>query len=100
MRLAQRVGLNVASVKLTQGLGKDVLLIERFDRSRTDIGWTRKSVVSGLTLLGLDESEARYASYEELATLIRHEFTEPKETLEELFGRIVFNILSGNIKTG
>lgn len=96
MRLAKRVGLDVARVELTTGLGRDVLLIERFDRKHTEQGWQRKGLVSGLTLLGLDESEARYASYEELATLIRHRFTEPKATLEELFGRIVFNILSGN----
>jgi serine/threonine-protein kinase HipA len=96
MRLAALVGLNVASVKLTKGLGRDVLLIKRFDRTLSDDGWLRHSLVSGLTLLGLDESEARYASYEDLATLIRHRFTAPQETLEELFGRIVFNILSGN----
>lgn len=96
MRLASLVGLNVAPVKLTQGLGKDVLLIERFDRTLSAKGWTRRALVSGLTLLELDENEARYASYEDLATLIRHRFTAPKETLEELFGRIVFNILSGN----
>jgi len=96
MRLAALAGLDVASVKLTEGLGRDVLLIERFDRTSSDDGWLRHSLVSGLTLLGLDESEARYASYEELATLIRHRFTAPQETLEELFGRIVFNILSGN----
>ncbi|MCF8467267.1 MAG: type II toxin-antitoxin system HipA family toxin [Sneathiella sp.] len=96
MRLASLVGLNVAPVKLTQGLGKDVLLIERFDRTFSTKGWARHALVSGLTLLELDENEARYASYEDLATLIRHRFTAPKETLEELFGRIVFNILSGN----
>ena len=96
MRLASLVGLNVAPVKLTQGLGKDVLLIERFDRTLSAKGWNRHALVSGLTLLELDENEARYASYEDLATLIRHRFTAPKETLEELFGRIVFNILAGN----
>jgi len=96
MRLARCAGLDVASVKLTQGLGKDVLLIERFDRNLTEAGWTRKGVVSGLTLLRLDEREAPYASYEDLATLIRHRFEDPRATLEELFGRIVFNILSGN----
>ncbi len=39
---------------------------------------------------------ARYASYETFAEIIRHRFDEPKRTLEELFSRIVFNILSGN----
>jgi serine/threonine-protein kinase HipA len=96
MRLAARVGLHVAPVALTRGLGKDVLLIERFDRQLVEGGWTRRAMVSALTLLELNEDEAHYASYEDLATLIRHRFINPKPTLEELFGRIVFNILSGN----
>lgn len=96
MRLAQRVGLDVAPVQLTQALGKDVLLIERFDRRRVEAGWSRRGVVSALTLLGLDETEARYASYEELATLVRHRFVAPSATLKELFSRLVFNILCGN----
>lgn len=96
MRLAKLVGLDAARVELTTGLGKDVLLIERFDRVQSAKGWTRRALVSALTMLELDETEARYASYEDLAELIRHRFTEPKATLEEMFGRIVFNILSGN----
>jgi len=96
MRLAHIVGLNVAPVKLTQGLGKDVLLIERFDRISVKTGWTRRALVSALTMLELDELEARYASYEDFSTLIRHRFTNPKQTLEELFRRLVFNILVGN----
>lgn len=96
MRLAKLAGLDVAHVELTKGLGKDVLLIERFDRHKTDKGWTRRAIVSALTMLELDETEARYASYEDFAEIIRHRFTNPKATLEELFGRIVFNILSGN----
>ena len=39
---------------------------------------------------------ARYASYAELADIIRHRFAAPKDTLRELFGRLVFNILCGN----
>jgi serine/threonine-protein kinase HipA len=53
-------------------------------------------MVSALTLLGLDDMMARYASYETLAEIIRHRFTDPKETLKELFSRLVFNILCGN----
>ncbi len=96
MRLAHIVGINVAPVKLTKGLGKDVLLIERFDRTFSKTGWERRALVSALTMLELDELEARYASYEDFSTVIRHRFTDPKQTLEELFGRLVFNILVGN----
>jgi len=96
MELAAACGLNVAPVSLTRAGGKDVLLIERFDRLKADSGWQRKAMVSALTMLGLDEMMARYASYEDLAEIIRHRFTAPKDTLKELYGRIVFNILCGN----
>lgn len=96
MRLASASGLNVASVSITRAAQKDVLLIERFDRRNTLDGWTRQAMVSALTMLGLDEMMARYASYEDLAELIRHRFTAPKDTLKELYGRICFNVLCGN----
>ena len=96
MRLAELTGLNAAPVKLAKAANKDVLLIERFDRVPKGEKWTRKSMVSALTLLQLDDMMARYASYEELAEIIRHRFTDPKHTLKELFSRLVFNILCGN----
>ena len=96
MRLAAKAGLNVAPVSLENVAGKDVLLVERFDRTKTNGNWTRKAMVSALTLFGLDEMMARYASYEDLAEIIRHRFTSPKATLHELYGRLVFNILCGN----
>ena len=96
MRLAALAGLNVAPVSLTTAANKDVLLIERFDRKQTNKGWSRKAMVSALTLFGLDEMMARYASYEDFAEIIRHRFSDPKDTLRELFSRLVFNILCGN----
>ena len=96
MRLARRVALTVAPVRLVKAAGRDVLLIERFDRGRVADGWTRRPMVSALTLFGLDEMMARYASYEDLCSIIRHRFSEPVATLRELFGRLVFNILAGN----
>lgn len=96
MRLATLAGINAAPVKLVQAAGKDILLIERFDRENAVEGWTRKAMVSALTLFGLDDMMARYASYETFAEVIRHRFDDPRETLEELFSRLVFNILCGN----
>lgn len=96
MTLAKACGLSVAPVSITSAAGKDVLLIERFDRTLSDDGWTRRAMVSALTMLGLDEMMARYASYEDFAEIIRHRFTDPKDTLKELYGRICFNILCGN----
>lgn len=96
MRLAARVGLNVAAVQLVQAAGKDVLLVKRFDRAQVKGGWTRRAVVSALTLFGLDEMQARWASYGDLADLIRSRFLNPQHTLYELFVRMVFNVLVGN----
>jgi serine/threonine-protein kinase HipA len=96
MRLAAKVGLDVAPVRLAHVAGKDVLLVERFDRLHANDGWQRKAMVSALTIFGLDEMMARYASYADLTEVIRHRFSQPKNTLRELFGRLVFNILCGN----
>ncbi|MDC9728974.1 MAG: HipA domain-containing protein, partial [Methyloprofundus sp.] len=96
MRLAALSGINAAPVKLTKASNKDILLIERFDRIASNQGWQRRSMVSALTILGLDEMMARYASYENLADTIRAKFTDAPNTLKELFSRLVFNILSGN----
>ncbi len=96
MRLAALAGLDVASVSMAQAANKDVLLIERFDRTYVVEGWQRKAMVSALTLLGLDEMMARYASYQDLAEIIRYRFRNASATLKELFSRLVFNILCGN----
>jgi serine/threonine-protein kinase HipA len=94
MELARRVGLDVPCVEVTTCLGRDVLLVERFDR--TTVPGQRRLLVSALTMLGLDEMMGRYATYPALADLIRQRFTNPAATLRELFARIVFNICVGN----
>lgn len=94
MRLAARCGLKAAEVELTTVLGRDVLLVERFDRFADSN--RRRAMVSALTMLGLDEMMARYASYADLAQLVRERFVDPRATLRELFARLVLNILVGN----
>jgi serine/threonine-protein kinase HipA len=93
MTLAKRAGLTVAPVGLVAVQHRDVLLVERFDRT-PDGG--RRALVSALTVLGLDELGGRYATYWELADSIRARFTDPDLTLRELFSRITFNVLVGN----
>lgn len=93
MELARRAGLRAARVILTQALGKDVLLIDRFDRPGDG---SRRMMISALTILGLDELGARYASYADLAHSIRMRFTDSVPTLRELFARITFNVLVSN----
>jgi serine/threonine-protein kinase HipA len=94
MNLARRVGLDVAGTELVECLGRDVLLVERFDRTR--VPEQRLLAVSILTVFGLDPLMARHASYHELAAIVRQRFTHPASTLRELFSRVVFNICVGN----
>ena len=96
MRLARLARIETATVKLEKVMGKDVLLVERFDRVKVAGGWQRKAMVSALTILDLGEMQARYASYEDLAEIVRSRFTDSGKTLLELYRRIVFNILCGN----
>ena len=90
MRMAKKLGINVAEVLLEKVTKKDVLLVKRFDRTPSPQGWTRHAVVSALTMLELDEMMARYASYEDLAEIIRKRFSNPQQNLKELFCRIIF----------
>lgn len=93
MELARRVGIDVPVTKVIRSLGRDVLLVERFDRPGEG---RRQLLVSALTILGLDEMMARYATYPDLAAAIRRNFVRPKATLRELFSRIVLNVCIGN----
>ena len=78
MKLAKLASIHVANVELTKAQNKDVLLIERFDRTCVDGKWYRKAMVSVLTIFAMPEHEARYASYSDLADRVRQRFTEPQ----------------------
>jgi serine/threonine-protein kinase HipA len=96
MTLASRIGLDVATVSLENVAGKDILLVERFDREKGAGGWYRRSLVSALTVMGLDERWAREASYPDLVDQIRVNGVEFRKDATELFSRMVFNVLMGN----
>jgi len=94
MLLAARAGINVAPVEVRNVDGKDVLLVERFDRTPEN---TRRAMVSALTFLGLGELESRHSSYAAVAEAIRlGPWAEPAATLRELYTRLVFNVCVGN----
>lgn len=94
MRLAAEAGLDAAPVDLQWALGRPVLLVDRFDRTPGEV--TRRSIVSALTILELDEIAAGWASYADLAQALRQWGAEPARMLHELFSRITFNVLVGN----
>jgi serine/threonine-protein kinase HipA len=94
MILARRVGLHVARCEVTRCAGRDVLLVERFDR--TAIPGQRRMMVSALTVLAENEMGARHASYPDLADAVRKGFADSAGGLRELFARMVFNVCIGN----
>ena len=96
MTLAARCGLDVARTRLVRSLGRDVLLSRRFDRVPGDNGHERRFMVSALTVLRLHETEARLASYLDLAAFIRRHAADPVRDGRELFHRMLFNVLVGN----
>ena len=96
MELAHRAGIDAARVELAQALGREVLMVERFDRTH---GGARRMMVSALTILQRHDAHGiagRYATYADLAHQIRSRFTDADSTLREMFSRIVFNILVSN----
>lgn len=90
MSLATACGLAAPPIRLIEVYGRDVYLIQRFDRGEAP---DRTPFVSGLTLLGAHESEVTRYSYADLATQLRLFGSMPEADLRELFRRMVFNIL-------
>lgn len=98
LNLARMCGINAAESKTTTVGGKDILLVRRFDRDRSDNGYRRHRMVSALTLLRSDDSPtARESwSYLLLADEIRRTSASPGNDLRELFSRMCFNALISN----
>lgn len=98
LRLARQCGLVTAESRMETVGGKDVLLVRRFDREKTNKGYTRARMVSGLTILRADEApEARQNwSYPVLVEELRRIVEEPKKDAKELFCRVCFNALISN----
>jgi serine/threonine-protein kinase HipA len=94
IELARLCGIEVPNAQVIQSMGRDVLLIERFDRAE---GGQRRHVVSGLAMLGFDALlGARYGSYPEMLDVLREWGRAPQDIGRRLFERIVFNIAVGN----
>jgi serine/threonine-protein kinase HipA len=93
MELARAAGIDTAHTEVTRSLGRDVLLVRRFDR--TGAG-SRCHVVSGLTMAGEDELGARYVTYPSILDVLRERGSAPALVGRELFDRIAFNIAVGN----
>ncbi|HNP15750.1 MAG TPA: HipA domain-containing protein [Terrimesophilobacter sp.] len=98
LRLARACGLSAAESRLEDVGGRDVLLVKRFDRKKTDRGYERARMVSGLTLLRADEMHRtpQTWSYVALAEELRRASAQPQKDAAELFRRMCFNALISN----
>lgn len=94
LELARRAGLDVPASRLTTSLGREVLLVERFDRPAPG---QRRMIVSALTMLGFgDFLGARYSSYPEMLDVLLSLSSDGAGLARRVFERIVFNIIIGN----
>jgi len=96
--LARQCGMTTEQSKVVTVGGRDVLLAKRFDRERTENGYLRARMVSGLTLLQTEDthrSRDRW-SYLLFVEEIRRVCAEPQRQAEELFRRMCFNALISN----
>jgi serine/threonine-protein kinase HipA len=96
--LARACGITTAESKVVKVGGRDVLMVKRFDRERTDAGYLRARMLSGLTLLRAEEghdTRDRW-SYVLLAEDLRRVSAIPRTDAAELFRRMCLNALISN----
>ena len=96
LTLAAAAGINVPRHRLETVNRRDVLLVERFDRHGSGRSTRRHLMLSALTLLDLDETEAPLASYPDLSEALLRHAQDARADRTELFRRMIFNILVGN----
>ena len=91
MTLAAKAGINASKARLQDVAGWPVALITRFDRRDGQ----RIPFLSAMSLLGLNDGDE--ATYTDIAECIRMYSSEPTADLHELWRRIVFGVLTGNL---
>lgn len=98
MLLALQCGIDAAHSRITSVAGKDVILVQRFDRHKAEAGYQRSRMVSALTLIGADETrDYTKWSYLLLGDELRRCLSGRQAAdMQELFRRICFNALVSN----
>jgi serine/threonine-protein kinase HipA len=96
--LGRECGLQTAESKVTSIGDRDVLLVKRFDRQKTNNSYRRARMLSALTLLRAEDThqDRDKWSYVLLAEELRRISAQPKTDAPELFHRMCFNALISN----
>jgi serine/threonine-protein kinase HipA len=92
LHLATLAGINTASSRVVFADTTPVALIRRFDRTPSGV---RLMYASARTML--EETGGNERAYTEIADMLRKYGASPKADIEQLWRRIVFNILITNI---
>ncbi len=90
-KLARRAGIRTPEVQLHTVAGKNVLLVQRFDRR----GAERIPFISAMSLL--EARDGDHMSYVDIASILQAEGSAPVEDLHELWSRMVFNMCVYNV---
>lgn len=90
LTLAANAGIPVPDWWIEYVVGKPVLLLRRFDRAPGQ----RIPFLSAMSMLGASDNESR--SYLEFVDALRQYGASPKQDMQALWRRIVFNILISN----
>jgi serine/threonine-protein kinase HipA len=91
LSLANKAGIQVPEWRIETVARQQILLSRRFDRRKN----IRIPFLSAMSVLGAKDNEMH--SYLEIADAIRQMSASPKEDLEALWRRIVFNVLISNV---
>lgn len=96
--LARDCGIRSAESRIITVGGRDVLLVKRFDREKTEGGYQRARMISGLSLLRTGDTHQHRErwSYVLMAEELRRISANPKQDAAELFRRMCFNALISN----
>ena len=90
LNLAERAGIHTPPNELVTVAGRNVLLLNRFDRH----GERRIGYVSAMTMLEANDGDQR--SYLEIAEVIEQHSSSASSDLWELWRRVAFSILISN----
>ena len=98
LELARVCGIRSAHSRVVTAGDRDVLLVKRFDRKKTDAGYQCARMISGLTILRTEDTHQHRDdwSYIVLAEELRRISAQPKQDVVELFRRMTFNALISN----
>ena len=93
LSLAEKAGINVPEFRLETIAGKSVLIIKRFDRANSN----RVPFLSAMSMLGAANNDGQIYGYIDISDALRQYGEQPDKDREELWRRMVFDIMISNM---